>query len=384
RVRAYTTTGTSVYSNTAAAVIPLPAPANLTATAVSGSQISLAWQDLSGNEDGFRIERCFGAGCTNLFEIATVAANVTTYANTGLTLSGSYNYRVRAYNVAGTSAYSNTATATNSMPVPPTNLTATTVSSGQIDLAWTDNATNEDGFRIERCQGVGCTAFVEIATVPANVTTYQDAGLTLGASYSYQVRAYNAAGTSGYSNPATAIPHELAAPTNLVATTVSASEIDLTWTDNSDNEDGFRIERCSGAGCTNFFEIATVGANVTTYHNTSLLAATSYSYRVRAYNGAGTSAYSNVATATNFVPTQPTNLTANTVSASQIDLAWTDNATNEDGFRIEQCAGAGCNVTEVIATVGANVTKYKNTGLAVNTSYTYRVRAYNGAGPSAY
>ena len=477
RVRAYTTTGTSVYSNTAAAVIPLPAPANLTATAVSGSQISLAWQDLSGNEDGFRIERCFGAGCTNFFEIATVAANVTTYANTGLTLSGSYNYRVRAYNVAGTSAYSNTATATNSMPVPPTNLTATTVSSGQIDLAWTDNATNEDGFRIERCQGVGCTtfteittvganvttyqntaltldisysyrvraynaagtssysntatattmppaapttltatpvsgsqinlawqdnasneagfrieqcqgagctAFVEIATVGANVTSYQSTGLTLGTSYTYQVRAYNAAGTSGYSNPATAIPHELAAPTNLVATTVSASEIDLAWTDNSDNEDGFRIERCSGAGCTNFFEIATVGANVTTYHNTSLLAATSYSYRVRAYNGAGTSAYSNVATATNFVPTQPTNLTATTVSASQIDLAWTDNATNEDGFRIERCAGAGCAVFTEIATVGANVTTYQNTGLAFNTSYTYRVRAYNGAGTSAY
>src|SRR5439155_1239924 len=120
----------------------------------------------------------------------------------------------------------------------------------------------------------------------------------LGTSYTYQVRRYNAARTSGYSRPGTATPHELAAPTNLVATTVSASEIDLAWTDNSDNEDGFRIERCSGAGCTNFFEIATVGANVTTYHNTSLLAATSYSYRVRAYNGAGPSAYSNTATAT--------------------------------------------------------------------------------------
>src|SRR5207249_2193257 len=69
---------------------------------------------------------------------------------------------------------------------------------------------------------------------------------------------------------------------------------------------------------------------------------------------------------------------------SQIDLAWTDNATNEDGFRIERCAGAGCAVFTEIATVGANVTTYQNTGLAFNTSYTYRVRAYNGAGPSAY
>src|SRR5207249_3915174 len=192
RVRAYTTTGTSVYSNTAAAVIPLPAPANLTATAVSGSQISLAWQDLSGNEDGFRIERCFGAGCTNFFEIATVAANVTTYANTGLTLSVSYSYRVRAYNVAGTSSYSTTASATTMPPAAPTNLTATPVSGSQINLAWQDNASNEAGFRIEQCQGAGCTAFVEIATVGANVTSYQSTGLTLGTSYTYQVRAYNA------------------------------------------------------------------------------------------------------------------------------------------------------------------------------------------------
>src|SRR5439155_1632462 len=85
RVRAYTTTGTSVYTNTAAAVIPLPAPGTLTATAVAGTQINLAWQDLSRNEDGFRIERCAGAGCTSFVEIATVGPNVTTYANAGVT-----------------------------------------------------------------------------------------------------------------------------------------------------------------------------------------------------------------------------------------------------------------------------------------------------------
>src|SRR4029077_15754288 len=120
------------------------------------------------------------------------------------------------------------------------------------------------GFRIEQCQGVGCSAFMEIATVGANVTSYQSTGLTLGASYSYQVRAYNAAGTSGYSNIPPASPVELAAPSNLTATTVSSSQINLSWTDNATNEDGFRIEQCVGAGCS-FTEIATVGANITTY-----------------------------------------------------------------------------------------------------------------------
>src|SRR2546422_7499372 len=112
-------------------------------------------------------------------------------------------------------------------PSAPTVLTATPVTGNQINLAWSDHATNEDGFRIEQCQGAGCSAFVEIATVGANVTTYQSTGLTLGESYSYQVRAYNAAGTSGYSNTATAIPHDVAAPANLTATGVSSSQVDL-------------------------------------------------------------------------------------------------------------------------------------------------------------
>ncbi len=88
-----------------------------------------------------------------------------------------------------------------------------------------------------------------------------------------------------------------AAPTNLVATAVSRSQINLSWADNATNETGFRIERCKGATCTNFTQIATVGANVTSYSNTGLSSNTSYRYRVRAYNASGNSAYSNIAAA---------------------------------------------------------------------------------------
>jgi hypothetical protein len=92
-------------------------------------------------------------------------------------------------------------------------------------------------------------------------------------------------------------PSPPAAPTNLTAVPISANQIDLSWTDNDTIETGFRIERCAGAGCDTFGEIATVGANVVSYQHTGLAGSTSYSYRVRAYNAAGTSAYSNVATA---------------------------------------------------------------------------------------
>jgi len=93
-------------------------------------------------------------------------------------------------------------------------------------------------------------------------------------------------------------PTPPAAPSNLTAKAVSRSQINLTWTDNANNEDTFKIERCQGFSCTNFSQIATVGSNVRSYSDTGLSPRKTYRYRVSAYNAAGNSAYSNVAKAT--------------------------------------------------------------------------------------
>jgi PKD repeat protein len=89
-----------------------------------------------------------------------------------------------------------------------------------------------------------------------------------------------------------------AAPSGLTAVAVSKNQINLSWTDNSRNETGFKIERCPGASCTNFSQIATVGANVAKYSNSGLKRNTTYRYRVRAYNGFGNSGYSSPASVT--------------------------------------------------------------------------------------
>jgi hypothetical protein len=182
-------------------------------------------------------------------------------------------------------------------------------------------------------------------------------------------------------------PEPPAAPSGLTATVISDSQINLAWTDNSNNETGFKIERCTGNDCTDFEPIAEVGANVTNYSNTGLTASTTYTYRVLAYNSGGDSGYSNSASATTHaapaVPAAPTNLTATAVSRSQIKLSWTDNSGNETGFKIERCKGATCTNFSQIATVDENVTTYTNTNLSKNTTYRYRVRAYNAAGNSA-
>jgi subtilisin family serine protease len=87
------------------------------------------------------------------------------------------------------------------------------------------------------------------------------------------------------------------APSNLAAAATSSSQINLSWTDNSYNETGFKIERKIGATGT-YSQVATVGANVTTYSDTGLNGSTTYYYRVRAYKTAGDSSYSNEASAT--------------------------------------------------------------------------------------
>jgi hypothetical protein len=86
-------------------------------------------------------------------------------------------------------------------------------------------------------------------------------------------------------------------PSNLTATAVSATKVNLSWTDNSSNETGFKIQRSSNGG-KSWTQIATVGQDVTTYSDTSVSRSKTYQYRVAAYNSLGTSAWSNVATVT--------------------------------------------------------------------------------------
>ena len=242
-----------------------------------------SWTDNAANETGFRIER--SADGATYTEIGVVTANVTTYADTSLSPATQYRYRVRAYNATGPSAFAGPTSATTlSAPPAPTNLSATAVSSSRINLAWTDNASNESGFRIER--SADAATFTEIGVVAANVKTYADTTLSPGTQYWYRVRAYNATGLSAFAGPVSATTLSAPpAPTNLSATAVSSSQINLAWTDNASNETGFRIQRALGTAA--FTEIGVVTANVTTYADTSLSPATQYRYRVRAYNAIG-------------------------------------------------------------------------------------------------
>jgi PKD repeat protein len=188
-------------------------------------------------------------------------------------------------------------------PSAPPGLTATAVSSVQIDLAWGASTDNVGvlGYRIERCQGAGCTSFTYQVATPSG-TTFSDTGLAAGTSYRYRVLATDGAGNLGsYSSIASATTLAVAdttppsAPTGLTAKAASATRIDLAWNASVDNVavKGYRVERCQGTTCTNFAEIASVTG--TSFGNTGLASNTGYRFRVRAADAQGNlSAYSSV------------------------------------------------------------------------------------------
>jgi len=185
-------------------------------------------------------------------------------------------------------------------PAAPANLIASAVSSSQINLTWTDQSANENGFRVERCAGASCTAFTQIASLSANTTSYQNIALTANTAYRYRVIAFNDGGSSSPSgiaaattSPASGPP---AAPNGLVATAgPGAGQITLTWNDNSGNETGFRVYRCGPNVCGPAMQVGQVGVNVTTFTNV-VTSGARYWYGVVAFNAAGQSGASNSVT----------------------------------------------------------------------------------------
>jgi beta propeller repeat protein len=385
RVVAYTVTATSAYSNEASAttMIYVAPPASLVAKAASSSQVNLTWADKSNNETGFSIERRLGTtGAWSV--IGTADPNTPRYTDNTVAASTLYNYRVQAVSGEATSDYSNIASVTTPIFVAaPTEVTATALSSSQIQLTWSYTGT-VSGFKIYRRTGTGAWGASPVVTAGNTVRAGINSGLLSATTYTYRICAYTSTATSAFSDEASATTMIfVAAPTTLVAKAANARQVNLTWVDKSTNETGFSIERRLGT-TGSWAEVGTVGAGIKAYTDTTTDPNTSYGYRVRAIAVGAASIYSNIASVkTPIYIAAPTDLVATSASATSIALSWTDNATNETGYKIERRLSTGTTWT-VIKTTLANVTSFTNTGLVTGRTYIYRVRAYRSTAYSSY
>ncbi|MCX6743193.1 MAG: fibronectin type III domain-containing protein, partial [Candidatus Parcubacteria bacterium] len=334
-------------------------PYGLTATVVSSAQINLTWSyDLCAspcvtNPIGYKVERI--PGSPTVYPVYGKS-----HDHVNLNADTNYKYRVLAYNGAGESAYTAQIQAktwheATKKPETPTGLTATVQSDTRITLSWQDNSIDETdgeiGYKIVKRAGVagdGGTYAAHVGSVDAwaNAESFYSTSLSPVTSYCYEVYATNAKGDSAYSNEACAItnpaPGTPAPPSNLTATAVSSTRINLTWTDNSSDEAGFNIER-KKATDVNFVSMSSVTGHTSTigtinYSDTGIIPGfalspgTAYDYRVLAYNGLLKSSYTDTASATTTVALNDKSLTPDLLAygESMIKAAyqWTKNEIN--------------------------------------------------------
>jgi fibronectin type 3 domain-containing protein len=276
-------------------------PGGLVAAPASTSRINLSWNASTDN---------VGVAGYKVYRNGVLAGIATTrsYSDSGLTPSTSYAYTVAAYdaqgNTSANSAAVNASTRDDTTPPSvPVGLIATALSS-QISLSW--NPSTDDvrviHYKILRCYNpTNCTPATRVGSPTS--TSFIDSNVMIGVAYRYTVSAVDAKGnTSAPSVVATAkIPDTIppSVPTGLTAAAVSFRRIDLSWTASTDNVGvtSYRVERCLGATCTNFTEVAT--RTGTSFPSNGLAANTTYRYRVRAVDAAmNFSSYSTIVVAT--------------------------------------------------------------------------------------
>lgn len=178
------------------------------------------------------------------------------------------------------------------------------------------------------------------------------------------------------------------APSQLDAENENPFYIKVKWNDNSNNETGFYIERCTSLDSANWEVLGGVGQNIRIFNDYWLTLNKTYFYRAYAYNETGRSEYSNIDTivaagdTTNY-PGAPSELRVTNITMTSITINWNDNSNNELGFIIAR-RRPGEVLFEYIDTVQTDVLTYQEVGLTPDNVYFYKVCSYNLTGTSDF
>ena len=353
------------------------------ASGYAEGSIFLRWWPVSLIEDEISIERKESG---DWVEIAKNVFFLNEYVDAGLPLGTVFTYRIRARNSAGFSDYSSALTVKvpsgpASAPPEAPALQIGSVSPHSVSLKWTA-VEYVQNYSLERKTGTG--DWVGIMHTDGGTISFADELVVPSTTYTYRVRARNGYGDSPYSSEVfvrtldgpPAIPR---APQIWGFSNGKATSLYLKWYE-IHNASGYLLEAKVGVDG-NWAEVADIPAGATEFTHTNLTAATTYYYRLRAYNESGFSDYSAEYELTTNAPPPPAPvLRAAVLSYKEIELHWNDVATDFfTTYILEQNYGGFWNS---LGTLGSNRTNYFSSGFAGATEYSFRIMARNAAGQS--
>lgn len=385
KVKAVNSSGLSPYSLVVKATVgrnssSLSAPSGFTAKAASDTQISLQWNSVS-KATNYYIYRATSSSA-NYSKIAST--NLTYYTDKNLSEKTTYYYKVQAVSNSSNSEYSFVVAATTQVSIiylaTPANLTAKSEDDDEISLDWdsVDHATYYYIYRATSSSGT----FSKITTVTD--TDYTDRDLNENTTYYYKVQAYDGSDTSEYSSIVRATTgdnsdSDLDAPDDLNIVGASENEISLEWDKVNDAECYYVYRSKSKSGT--YSKIATV--DDTDYTDKDLDDDTTYYYKVKAYDNGDTSDYSSVAYASTDEESDldaPDDLEITDVKDDEISLEW-DEVDDAKCYYIYRSKSASGSYSKV-ATVAD--TDYTDDDLNDDTTYYYKVKAFDGIDASDY
>jgi titin len=375
------------------------APTNALAAANNIGGVKIDWSAPTSNGGAaisdYQITICGGNDCAN-YGVNISTGNQLTYTvpeTPTRTMVGSrWSFLVRAVNAAGAGAQTaligpvdprRTANA-------PTNVVATVNNTGGVGVTWSApsaNGANISDYIVQYCTGGTCTTYDDGVSATASTSVI---GLVKGTSYTFKVAAVNAAGTSSYSLPSSAVtPRSVPEPpTDATAVVNNTGGVVVSWTAPTDNGGSaitdYTVQSCLSGTCTSF--VRSSASTVTSQTVTGLTKGTSYTFKVAAVNAAGTSLFATAASAAipRSISGDPTDLVG-TAGNAQVALTWkAPVATNGSAivnYIVQSCISTTC--SEVARDVSATPEQLV-TGLSNGTAYTFKVAAVNAAGTSGF
>ena len=348
--------------------------------AKTSSEIKLQW-DKNTSADGYMIDVYDG---TKWKSIKTFTSNAnTSFDIKGLKASLTYKFRMRAYKTFGSVTEYSAYSAELNVTTDPSVITGAVLGGRAADalrVNWNKN-TSADGYIVEMYQGEN---WVSVAKITDNsTTTFRKAGLAPSTVYKFRVRAYKIDGKAelygNYSSMVTARTNP-SVITGAVLGGRAADALRVNWNKNT-SADGYIVEMYQGE---NWVRVAKITDNsTTTFRKAGLDASTVYKFRVRAYKMDGTTAlygnYSSTVTArTN--PSVMTGVKIGGVANDALRVNWNKNASAQ-GYIIEMYQGEKW--VRVAKITDNNTTTFRKAGLAKNTTYKFRVKAYYMSGKTA-